>query len=84
MNVLVSVKLKNSVEDIEGNNIQQHLSSSGYPGVKGVGVQKLFELVLATTDEAEALQQAEDLAKKYLINPMTEDYTILSVGDGKN
>jgi len=59
--------------------MHREISHAGYPGLKGVGVHKLFELQLATTDESEALVQAEEITKKYLVNPRTEEHLVLGV-----
>jgi len=76
---LVYVTLKRDVLDPQGQAIQHASASLGYDAVEGVRQGKLFELELASPDEASARSLAEELCQKLLANTVIEDYRVVEV-----
>lgn len=62
--------------DPEGKAVEHALHSLSFDGVTGVSVGKLIRLGLRAADEAEARERAEEMCRKLLANPVTEDYSI--------
>lgn len=69
----VIVKLKPNVLDPEGNTIQQASAQLGFSGIQSLRVGKIFEIEVEDTFSKE---QIELLAKKLLINPITQVFEI--------
>lgn len=62
--------------DPEGNAIHHALDSLGYDEVEEVRVGKVLYLDLDADDEDAARERADELCRKVLANPVTEDYAI--------
>lgn len=62
--------------DPEGKAIQHALESLGYGGVADVRVGKAIALELEAASEDEALSRADEMARKLLANPVTEDFEV--------
>ncbi len=60
----------------EGNAVQHALESLGYDSVKDVRVGKTFYVQLSAADEDAARTLAEDMSRRLLANPVTEDFRI--------
>ena len=76
MKVIVNVQLKEGILDPQGKATEHALEVMGFPGVGGVRIGKQVVLNLETTDKEAARAEAEEMAKKLLVNPVTEDFTI--------
>ncbi|MEK7217103.1 MAG: phosphoribosylformylglycinamidine synthase subunit PurS [Chloroflexota bacterium] len=70
----IYVTLKPAVNDPQGITVRGGLHSLGFTGVTEVRVGKYMEVSLATTDEAEAVRQVDEMSRKLLSNPVIEDY----------
>ncbi|HSR41155.1 MAG TPA: phosphoribosylformylglycinamidine synthase subunit PurS [Longimicrobiales bacterium] len=66
--------------DPEGNAIHHALDSLGYPGVEQVRVGKAIYLDLEADSEEGARETADEMCRKLLANPVTEDYQIEVLG----
>lgn len=62
--------------DPEGNAIHHALDSLGYDEVEAVRVGKVLYLDLDADDADAARERADELCRKVLANPVTEDYAI--------
>ncbi len=76
LKVTVIVTLKADVLDPEGEAIRKVSRSLGYEAVEGVRQGKFFEINIEGRTEQEAKSLAEDLAEKFLANPVIEDYRV--------
>ena len=62
--------------DPEGKAVEHALHSLSFDEISGVHVGRLVRLHLEAGDEAEARSRADEMCRKLLANPVTEDYTI--------
>lgn len=62
--------------DPQGNAIHHALRSLEFDEVEDVRVGKLLRLRLLAGSDAEARQSADEMCRKLLANPVTEDYEI--------
>ncbi|MGD2071825.1 MAG: phosphoribosylformylglycinamidine synthase subunit PurS [Gemmatimonadota bacterium] len=62
--------------DPEGKAIHQALRSLGYDGTRDVRVGKAIHLELDADSEEAARDRADEMCRKLLANPVTEDYEI--------
>ena len=66
--------------DPQGKAIHNASAALGYDAIESVRQGKLFEVELATDDQAGARALLEELCKKLLANPVIEDFEIVRVG----
>jgi phosphoribosylformylglycinamidine synthase len=71
----VTVTLKNGVLDPQGKAIVGALGSLGFDGVNSVRQGKVFDVVLQTTDKAQAETELKAMCEKLLANTVIEDYS---------
>lgn len=76
MKARIHILLKNGVLDPQGKAIETALHGLGFDEAANVRQGKLIELDLPTDNEDEARQQADDMCKKLLANPVMEQYRI--------
>ncbi|MBM3734451.1 MAG: phosphoribosylformylglycinamidine synthase subunit PurS [Acidobacteria bacterium] len=77
MKARVTVSLKRTVLDPQGQTIRSALVSRGYGQIEDVRQDKVFEIRLAEgTDAAAAKKQLEEVARDILANPVIEDYRV--------
>lgn len=76
MKVLVNVSLKEGILDPQGKAVHHALEVMNFAGIKKVRIGKQVALELDETDEAKALEAATAMAKKLLVNEVTEDFTV--------
>ena len=74
--VIIEIDLKKGVTDPEGKNTQKALELLGFEGINSVKSSKLFIIDLATEDKKEAENQAQDMCKRLLANPVVHNYTM--------
>ncbi|HXF56260.1 MAG TPA: phosphoribosylformylglycinamidine synthase subunit PurS [Actinomycetota bacterium] len=77
----VVVTLREGLLDPQGKTIREALPALGWPNVAEIRVGKHIELVLEAESEAEARAQVEDMARRFLSNPVIEDFRVLA-GEG--
>ena len=76
MKVFVNVALKEGILDPQGKAVHHALEVMNFEGIKKVRIGKQVVLDLDETDEAKALEAATAMAKKLLVNEVTEDFTV--------
>jgi phosphoribosylformylglycinamidine synthase subunit PurS len=74
--VLVEVSLRSGIADPQGATIERALGALGFDGVTGVRAGKAFRFDIEADDEADAIEQAEVVAERFLGNPVIEDSTV--------
>jgi len=75
----VLVTLKPGLSDPQGRAVEGSLPALGWTNVSGVRVGKHVKLDVEAADEAAAREQAEEMARRLLSNPVIEDFRILEV-----
>jgi phosphoribosylformylglycinamidine synthase len=73
----VLVSLKEGLLDPQGKAVMDALPTLGWSNVSDVRVGKHIELTVNADDEVEARSQVQDMAKRFLSNPVIEDFRIL-------
>ena len=76
MKAIVNVYLKNGILDPQGKAVHHALEVLGFKNVKEVRIGKQIVLDLDSTSEAAAREEATEMAKKLLVNQVTEDFDI--------
>ncbi|MGH9875727.1 MAG: phosphoribosylformylglycinamidine synthase subunit PurS [Pyrinomonadaceae bacterium] len=76
MKAKVKVTLKNGILDPQGKAIEGALGSLGFSGVGHVRQGKYFEIDLAETDKANALNQVKAMCERLIANTVIENYDI--------
>jgi len=74
------VSLKEGLLDPQGKAVQEALPTLGWNNVSEVRVGKHIELLVDAESRLEARSQVEEMARRFLSNPVIEDFVIL-VGD---
>jgi phosphoribosylformylglycinamidine synthase PurS subunit len=69
--------------DPPGKAIHHALHSLGYLGVEEVRVGKAIFLQIDAPSEQEARGRVEEMCRKLLSNPVTEDYEVSVLGEGE-
>ena len=77
--VRLLVSLKEGLLDPQGKAIEGALPALGWDNVRRVGVGKYVRLELDAPTEEAAREQVEQMADRFLSNPVIEDYAILEV-----
>lgn len=78
--VEVRIKPRPGLLDPEGKAIHHALDALGYEGVDEVRVGKVVDLELEATSGEEARGRVEDMCRKLLANPVTEDFQVQLMG----
>jgi phosphoribosylformylglycinamidine synthase subunit PurS len=78
--VEVLVSLKEGLLDPQGKTIQDALPTVGWPNVSEVRVGKHIALTVEAVNQAEARAQVEDMARRFLSNPVIEEFEVLTAG----
>jgi phosphoribosylformylglycinamidine synthase PurS subunit len=76
----VLVSLKEGLLDPQGKTIEDALPTLGWPNVSDVRVGKHISLVMDGENQAEARAQVEDMARRFLSNPVIEEFEVLTAG----
>lgn len=74
--VEVRVTPRPGLLDPQGKAVQHALDSLGYEGVDSVRVGKLLVLEMQADDAAAARARTEEMCRKLLANPVTENFLI--------
>lgn len=77
MKAKIIITPKKAVLDPEGKTVESALAHLGYQGVQGVHVGKYIEIDLADGDREATRQQLDDACRKFLSNPVIEDYQLV-------
>jgi len=62
--------------DPEGKAVEHALHALSFDGVGAVRVGRLIRLEIRARDEDEARSRADEMCRKLLANPVTEDYAV--------
>jgi len=71
---IVTIMLREDLLDPAGKAVKGSLQQLGFSSVEDVRVGKQIKVVLQADDPDTALAQLEEMCKKLLVNPVTEDY----------
>ena len=72
----VVVSLKEGLLDPQGQAVENALPALGWQNVSDVRVGKHIRLVVEADDERGAEAQVNDMARRFLSNPVIEDYRV--------
>lgn len=72
----IRVTPRPGILDPEGQAVQHSLQSLGYEGAQAVRVGKAIHVDLEADDEQAARDTADEMCRKLLANPVTEDYQV--------
>ena len=76
MKAIVNVYLKAGILDPQGKAVHHALDVMGFDAVKDVRIGKQIVLELSADSEDAAREEATAMAKKLLVNQVTEDFDI--------
>ena len=71
----IQVGLKSGMADPEGANVKKALNLLGINSVRKVESIKCYKIIIEK-NEPEAVQEAEEICKKLLANPVVHEYSI--------
>jgi phosphoribosylformylglycinamidine synthase PurS subunit len=74
MKAKVIIKLKDTILDPQGLTIHHALETLGYKNIESLRSGKFFEIELNVEDKAKAVEIVDEICKKILANPVTEEY----------
>ncbi len=77
--VRLLVTLKEGLLDPQGKAVESALPALGWDNVSAVGVGKYLRFEVEAEDEEAARKQAEQMANRFLTNPVIEDHAVLEV-----
>ena len=75
----IVVSLRRGLLDPQGKAIEGALPALGWTNVSDVHVGKHLVLSLEATDQAAAIAQLGEMSKRFLSNPVIEDYRVVEV-----
>ena len=67
--------------DPQGKAVRHALVALGYDSVRGVRVGKAIYLDVEAPSAAAARDQADEMCRKLLANPVTEDFRVVTTAD---
>ena len=76
MKAKIVITPKKAVVDPQGKAVQTALEHLGYNGINAVHVGKYLEIELNGADRAGARRQLDEACRKFLSNPVIEDYRL--------
>ena len=74
--VLVEVRLRAGIADPQGATIERSLPALGFRGVEEVRVGKAIRFTIEAADEDQARARVDDLCRRFLTNPVIEDFDV--------
>ena len=72
----VRITPRTGLLDPEGKAVEHALHSLAFDGVGNVRVGRLIRLKIRAADRDDAQRQVDEMCRKLLANPVTEDYSI--------
>jgi phosphoribosylformylglycinamidine synthase PurS subunit len=72
----VLIRLKRGILDVQGSAVKRALEGLGYAEVTDLRVGKVIELDIAAADPRAATARVEEMCRKLLANPITEEFSI--------
>jgi phosphoribosylformylglycinamidine synthase len=80
--VAIDVMLKGGILDPQGKTVEESLPSLGFDGVSGVRIGKHIALEVEAPTREELTQRIEEMSRRFLSNPVIEDFTYRIEGGG--
>lgn len=74
--VEVRITPREGLLDPEGKAVEHALQALEFQGLAGVTMGRLVRLHLEADDDGDARRKADEMCRKLLANPVTEDYAI--------
>ncbi|MFO7895012.1 MAG: phosphoribosylformylglycinamidine synthase subunit PurS [Longimicrobiales bacterium] len=74
--VEVRITPREGLLDPEGKAVEHALHALEFEGVRGVAMGRLIRFRLEAADAGDARRKSDEICRKLLANPVTEDYTI--------
>jgi len=78
----VFVRFKRGILDPQGAAVRRALEGLGYREVRDLRVGKVLELELEAGEPAQARARIEEMCRRLLANPVTEDFQVEIVEEG--
>ncbi len=75
------MKPRRGLLDPQGKATHLALESLGYAETKEVRVGKVLDLEIEAVDAGTAQERAEEMCRKLLANPVTEDFLVSVLGE---
>jgi phosphoribosylformylglycinamidine synthase len=72
----VLIRLKRGILDVQGSAVKRALEGLGYRDVRDLRVGKVIEVEVEAADPAAAKARVEEMCRRLLANPVTEDFTV--------
>ena len=72
----VTITLKNTIMDAQGQTVEKALHNLGYEGVQNLRIGKYIEMDLNGAPAAELPAQLDEMCRKLLANPIIEDFSV--------
>ncbi|MBI2554329.1 MAG: phosphoribosylformylglycinamidine synthase subunit PurS [Candidatus Rokubacteria bacterium] len=82
MRARVFVRLKRGILDPQGTAVKRALEGLGYREVQDLRVGRVLEMELDATQPDQARGRLEEMCRRLLANPGTEEFTVEIVEDG--
>ena len=76
MKARVLIRRKRGILDVQGAAVLRALEGLGYAELESLRVGKLIEVDIQASDAAAATARVDEMCRKLLANPITEEYTI--------
>lgn len=73
---MVEVRLRPGIADPEGATIERSLPALGFEGVSTVRMGKAIRLIVEAPTETAAQERIDQLARRFLANPVIEDFAV--------
>jgi len=80
----VFVKLKRGILDPQGTAVKRALEGLGYREVRDLRVGKVLELELEAAEPVQARGRLEEMCRRLLANPVTEDFAVEILEEGSH
>jgi len=74
-NVKVFISYREGILDPQGVAVEKAAHSLGFEKVKDVKVGKYVTMRIEAESEEEVKREIEEMARKFLVNPVIEEYT---------
>ena len=82
MRARVFVRLKRGILDPQGTAVKRALEGLGYREVRDLRVAKVLELELEAAEPVQARGRLEEMCRRLLANPVTEDFAVEILEEG--
>ncbi len=72
----VTITLKKTIMDAQGQTVEKALHNLGYEGVQNLRIGKYIEMELNGAPAAELPAQVDEMCRRLLANPIIEDFHV--------